>query len=140
MTELLKSKSFKKLLRTLKGKPSPKNKTKLRSRITTSKKNSYSRKRKPSSLTKRKQTEFERGLGDAKKLTTRWNSQTNPPKVYIGDTRVHHGEVGVVLGLIGIFSDDKRLTGLGTGLALDDLHDMPEWFTFKKRNDFSGYA
>lgn len=117
-------------------------KTKPRKRNATSRKTSlYSqRKRKAPTLRKRHLTEFEKGLDDAKKLTSSWNSQPNPPKVYIDDTRVHHGEAGVVLGVAGILTGDERLTGLGTGLALDDLHDLPEWFTFKKRNDFAGYA
>jgi len=102
----------------------------------------HSRVPKTITLTKRRkrQTKFEKGLEDARKLTTSWNSQPNPPKVYINDTRIHHGEVGVMLGITGILTNDERLTGLGTGLALDDLHDAPDWFTFKKRDDFSGYV
>lgn len=120
----------------------PKKKAKSKKRNMISRKTSLlsQRKDKAPTLRKRRLTEFEKGLDDATKLTSHWNSQPNPPKVYISDTRIHHGEAGVVLGVAGILTGDERITGLGTGLALDDLHDLPEWFTFKKKNDFLGYA
>ena len=129
------------LFRSIIGIPKKK-KTKPKKRSVINRKSSlYSqRKGKSHALRKRPLTEFEKGLIDAKKLTSSWNSQPNPPKVYVDNTRIHHGEVGVVLGLTGVFTNNERLTGLGTGLALDDIDDLPEWFTFKKRDNFSGYV
>ncbi|MFB5600692.1 MAG: hypothetical protein ACE5SW_10760 [Nitrososphaeraceae archaeon] len=59
-------------------------------------------------------------------------------EVYIFNRRIHHGEIGVLLlflllskglspSLVSIF------TGLGIGLIKDDLKDISQWFTFKKR-------
>lgn len=83
---------------------------------------------------KKQPTRFQQGLLTAQSLTKSWSSQPNPPQVYVFDRRVHHGELGVVLGLAGLYKNDPYLTGLGTGLAIDDLHDVNEWFTFKKRD------
>ncbi|WP_268542333.1 hypothetical protein [Candidatus Nitrosotenuis cloacae] len=94
------------------------------------KKSSY---RKPRIAKIKKPTKFQQGLLTAQSLTKSWNSQSNPSQVYVFDRRVHHGELGVVLGLAGLYKNDPYLTGLGTGLAIDDLHDVNEWFTFKKR-------
>ncbi len=90
--------------------------------------------RKPRIAKIKKPTKFQQGLLTAQSLTKSWNSQSNPPQVYVFDRRVHHGELGVVLGLVGLYKNDPYLTGLGTGLAIDDLHDVNEWFTFKKRD------
>ena len=84
-------------------------------------------------------TPFERGLALAAKTTSTWNSQPNPSQVYIFDRRVHHGEIGVLLGLYGLHKNDPELFGLGIGLALDDIHDVNEWFTFKQRNYSNNY-
>ncbi len=132
---------LRKLWRSTLGKLVPTKKKKRTTRRSIKRKSTlYLTRRKTPILAKRRRlTEFEKGLEDARKLTTSWNSQPHPPKVYINDTRIHHGEVGVMLGVAGILTDDKRLTGLGTGLALDDLHDAPEWFTFKKK-DYSQYG
>lgn len=91
------------------------------------------RKTRITKIKKRQQTKFQRGLQAAQAVTKSWNSQQNPPKVYVSDRRVHHGEVGILLGLAGLYKNDPYLTGFGTGLALDDIHDANEWFTFKKR-------
>lgn len=40
-----------------------------------------------------------------------WNKQPNSPQVYIGKQRVHHGEVGVLTGLLG------QMIGMGTVLG-----------------------
>ncbi|GEM_PF-5491739 len=68
-------------------------------------------------------------LGD--KLVKAWNSQPNPPPVYIAGNRIHHGLVGVLLGLAGIVIEQPALIGLGTRLAIDDISDMPNWLNFE---------
>jgi len=82
---------------------------------------------------------FETGLSIAKLLTSYWNSQQNPGKAYIFNRRVHHGEIGSLLGLSNLFKKSQPLpagilSGLGEGLAKDDYDDRKEWFTFKKKN------
>ena len=81
---------------------------------------------------------FETGLSIAKLLTSYWNSQRNPGKAYIFNRRVHHGEIGSLLGLSNLFKKSQPLptgilSGLGEGLAKDDYHDREEWFTFKRK-------
>ena len=67
-----------------------------------------------------------------------WNSQKNPGKAYIFDRRVHHGEIGVLLGLSNLFRKSRPdaagvLAGLGEALSQDDIADKKEWFQFKRR-------
>ena len=81
---------------------------------------------------------FQIGLLIAKLITSYWNSQKNPGKAYIFNRRVHHGEIGSLLGLSNLFKKSQPvptglLSGLGEGLAKDDYNDRKEWFTFKKR-------
>jgi len=81
---------------------------------------------------------FQIGLLIAKLITSYWNTQKNPGEAYIFNRRVHHGEIGSLLGLSNLFKKSQPvptglLSGLGEGLAKDDYHDMKEWFTFKKR-------
>jgi hypothetical protein len=85
---------------------------------------------------------FQTGLSIAKLLTSYWNSQQNPDKVYIFNRRVHHGEIGSLLGLSNLFKKRQPiptgiLSGLGEGLANDDYGDRKEWFTFKKKDGSS---
>jgi hypothetical protein len=82
------------------------------------------------------------GLGSsiAKLITSSWNSQANPRKVYIFNRRVHHGGVGALLGLSNLFNKSQPipsgiLSGLGEGLAKDDYADRDSWFTFDKKPD-----
>lgn len=82
---------------------------------------------------------FQTGLSIAKLLTSYWNSQQNPGKAYIFNRRVHHGEIGSLLGLSNLFKKSQPLpsgilSGLGEGLAKDDYGDVKEWFTFKKKD------
>jgi hypothetical protein len=42
---------------------------------------------------------FQVGLTIAKLLTSSWNSQQKPPKIHFFNRRIHHGEVGALLGL-----------------------------------------
>ena len=72
--------------------------------------------------------------------TNIWNSQKNPGKAYVFNRRVHHGEVGVLLGLSNLFkkrSPDAAgvLSGLGIALSRDDIADKEEWFKFNKKAD-----
>ena len=81
---------------------------------------------------------FQIGLLIAKLITCYWNSQKNPGKAYIFNRRVHHGEIGSLLGLSNLFKKSQPvptglLSGIGEGLTKDDYNDMKEWFTFKKR-------
>jgi hypothetical protein len=83
---------------------------------------------------------FQTGLSIAKLLTSYWNSQQNPGKAYILNRRVHHGEIGSLLGFSNLFKKSQPLpagilSGLGKGLAKDDYGDRKEWFTFKKKDD-----
>jgi hypothetical protein len=85
---------------------------------------------------------FQTGLSIAKLLTSYWNSQQNPGKAYLFNRRVHHGEIGSLLGLSNRFKKTQPiptgiLSGLGEGLAKDDHGDRKEWFTFKKKDGSS---
>src|SRR6476646_8413262 len=86
---------------------------------------------------------FKVGSSIAKLLiTSSWNSQEKPGKVYIFNRRVHHGGVGSLLGLSNLFSKSQPipsgiLSGLGEGLAKDDYADRDSWFTFDKKPESS---
>ncbi len=95
---------------------------------------------------------FDDGYSLGDELVKEWNSQPNPPKVYINSYRIHHGLVGLILtvgGGLGLVLSDrsgdektrdlsKELSsvamGLGTRLIEDDMADMPKWFNFEKNN------
>jgi hypothetical protein len=72
-------------------------------------------------------------------LTSYWNSKENPSKVYIFNRRVHHGAIGALLGLSGLYKFNPMVTdilsGLGAGLQKDDYNDFKEWFLFKKKEN-----
>ena len=75
-----------------------------------------------------------------KLLTNIWNSQKNPGKAYVLKRRVHHGEVGILLGLSNLIKKSSPATagvfsGLGEALAQDDIADKDEWFSFKKKDN-----
>ena len=106
----------------------PKRQTKMVRKKSTYKKTRITKIKKP--------TKFQQGWQTANALTNNWNAQPNPPHVYVFDRRIHHGEVGVLAGLVGIINKDPFWTGFGARLALDDIHDAKEWFTFKKRETF----
>ena len=80
---------------------------------------------------------FHIGVIIAKLLTSSWNSQENPSKVHIFNRRIHHGEIGTLLGLSKLYTKypiyTGILAGIGSGLVKDDYNDMKEWFTFKKK-------
>lgn len=54
-----------------------------------------------------------------------WRSQTNPPKIYLGNYRVHHYHFGGLLTLLGILTNSPTAAGIGIGLITDDLEDVP---------------
>jgi hypothetical protein len=80
---------------------------------------------------------FHIGVTVAKLLTSSWNSQENPSKVHIFNRRIHHGEIGTLLGLSNLCTKYPIpagiLAGIGSGLVKDDHDDLKEWFTFKKK-------
>ena len=81
---------------------------------------------------------FQLGYRMAQHLLDSWNEDENPPKVYLKGRRVHHGEIGIVLGIFGMFTQlSGDSFGLGYAYALidDDIDDALEWFDFKKGGD-----
>jgi ferritin-like metal-binding protein YciE len=82
---------------------------------------------------------FNLGSAVADMLTSYWSSKENPSKVYLFNRRVHHGTIGVLLGLSNLYKDNPMITGilsgLGSGLQKADYTDFKEWFLFKKRGD-----
>ncbi|HZE78599.1 MAG TPA: hypothetical protein VE089_08625 [Nitrososphaeraceae archaeon] len=89
--------------------------------------------------TQQEKESFQLGSAIADLLTSSWNSQENPSKVYIFNRRMHHGAIGALLGLSTLYKKQPIITGilsgLGAGLAKDDYNDFKEWFLFKKKND-----
>jgi ferritin-like metal-binding protein YciE len=82
---------------------------------------------------------FKVGSAVADMLTSYWNSQKNPSKVYLFNRRIHHGAIGALLGLSSIYKKNPLVTdilsGLGAGLQKDDSKDSKEWFLFRKKED-----
>jgi ferritin-like metal-binding protein YciE len=82
---------------------------------------------------------FKVGSAVADMLTSYWNSQENPSKVYLFNRRVHHGAIGALLGLSSLYKKIPLVTGilsgLGAGLQKDDSKDSKEWFLFRKKED-----
>lgn len=82
---------------------------------------------------------FNLGSTVADMLTSYWNSKEKPSRVYLFNRRVHHGTIGALLNLSGLYKNNPMITdilsGLGTGLQKDDYNDFREWFLFKKKED-----
>jgi ferritin-like metal-binding protein YciE len=82
---------------------------------------------------------FKVGSAVADMLTSYWNSQENPSKVYLFNRRVHHGAIGALLGLSSLYKKNPLVTGilsgLGAGLQKDDHKDSKEWFLFRKKEE-----
>ena len=82
---------------------------------------------------------FKLGSAVADMLTSYWNSQENPSKVYLFNRRVHHGTIGALLGFSSLYKKNPLVTGilsgLGAGLKKDDSKDSKEWFLFRKKED-----
>ncbi len=85
------------------------------------------------------------GTTAAEILTSYWHSRHNPsPKVYFFNRRIHHGEIGAVLGLFSLFLRGTSfpaataaaiLTGMGIGLVKDDYLDIMDWFKLTKKKN-----
>jgi len=72
------------------------------------------------------------GTTTAELVTSCWHSRHNqspPPKVYFFNRRIHHGEIGALLGISALFLRGTSsptaaaaaiLTGMGIGLVKDD--------------------
>jgi hypothetical protein len=85
---------------------------------------------------------FKVGSSIAGTITSRWNSQETPGKVYVANRRIHHGGIGRVMKLSKYFKKSEPtaagiVSGIGEGLAKDDYTDKKEWFKFKKKEDES---
>jgi hypothetical protein len=50
------------------------------------------------------------GSSIGKLITNIWNSQKNPGKAYLLNRRVHHGEVGILLGLSNLIKKSRPAT------------------------------
>jgi hypothetical protein len=85
---------------------------------------------------------FKTGSSIAGTMTSRWNSQENPGKVYVADRRIHHGGIGAIMKLSKYFKKSEPtvtgiVSGIGEGLTKDDYADRNEWFKFKKKHEES---
>jgi hypothetical protein len=85
---------------------------------------------------------FKTGSSIAGTITSKWNSQENPGKVYVANRRVHHGGIGSAMKLSKHFKRSEStvsgiISGIGEGLAKDDYADKKEWFKFRKKEDES---
>jgi len=72
------------------------------------------------------------GVEDMQKILKSWNSQTNPPRVYILGYRIHHGLVSALIGLYGLYKGDGYLVGAGLAGVADDVGDANHWLDFEK--------
>ncbi len=68
---------------------------------------------------------FKVGLVTALSAGKLWSSQENPPKVHIEGIRIHHYQVGVGLFVLALLLKSPTLAGIGVGLFLDDIDDVP---------------
>jgi hypothetical protein len=84
------------------------------------------------------------GITAADILISYWNSRYNvPPKVYVLNRRIHHGEIGTLLALSSLLlrgtsiptATAAILAGIGIGLVKDDCGDIREWFKKRKIED-----
>ena len=56
------------------------------------------------------------GSSIGKLMTKIWNSQKNPGKAYVLNRRVHHGEIGLLLGLSRLIKKSRPSTAPYLGL------------------------
>ncbi len=85
---------------------------------------------------------FKTGSSIAGIMTSKWNSQEKPGKVYVANRRIHHGGIGSILKLSKYFKKSEPTvtgiaSGIGEGLRKDDYADRKEWFKFRKKEDES---
>jgi hypothetical protein len=83
------------------------------------------------------------GTTAAEILTSYWHSR-HPPKVYLFNRRIHHGQIGALLGLSALLLRGTSspaaaaaaiLTGIGIGLVKDDYLDIMDWFKLTKKKN-----
>ena len=67
---------------------------------------------------------FLEGLVSALGAGEVWNSQHIPPKVYFGNRRIHHYEVGIAFFVAGVLLRSPTLAGVGAGLFFHDVDDI----------------
>ena len=73
------------------------------------------------------------GFSLATSLGEQWRAQKNPPKIYIGGHRIHHGTAGLGLAILGRLGGIPFVSGLGDGLMADDREDRSRWLDFERR-------
>jgi uncharacterized membrane protein len=87
---------------------------------------------------------FTLGITAAEILTSWWNRRNDsspPPKIYLFNRRIHHGEIGTLLALFSLLFKAipvpspavTILLGIGIGLAKDDYRDITNWFRLPQR-------
>jgi hypothetical protein len=85
------------------------------------------------------------GITAADILISVWNSRHNispPPKVYVFNRRIHHGEIGIFLAVTSLLLRGTSipstaaaiLGGIGMGLVKDDYLDIWDWFRLQKKD------
>jgi len=79
-----------------------------------------------------RKTPISQGVEDMQKIINSWNSQPNPPQVYILGYRIHHGLVSALIGLYGLYKGDGYLVGAGLAGVADDIGDADHWLDFEK--------
>lgn len=50
--------------------------------------------------------------------------------------KLHHGEAGFIVALIGFLIKSPTTIGAGTGLMYHDRKDIPKWFSGDKYNSY----
>jgi hypothetical protein len=86
------------------------------------------------------------GITAAEILTSWWNRRNDsspPPKIYLFNRRIHHGEIGTLLALFSLSlkvipipsAALMILLGMGLGLAKDDYRDITAWFRLAQREN-----
>ena len=63
-----------------------------------------------------------------------WRTMPNPPKVYIGGNRIHHGLAGALMFGLGVLTKRRDAAAAGLVLALDDIEDFQQWLDFAEQN------
>lgn len=81
----------------------------------------------------RLENDTELGKSIAKVLTSLWNSQDNPGKVYVRGYRIHHGAIGFLGALASAYLKKPIAYGFFKHLADDDDQDAREWFAGERR-------
>ena len=75
------------------------------------------------------------GIEDMQDLLSKWNSTSNPPKVYVLGYRVHHGLLAFLTGIYALKKGDGYLFGSSLAAFVDDIEDASQWLDFEKGGD-----